>query len=574
MLNMMNNREWTDEQKYRIVEIDTQERKRGKNFMKRIKSRWEGEYPASRRTAQNLVDNARRFRNEGWGSAIDLGNENGAAEQAQAAVTAGSERKSLEWTTDMKVLLVMLDEEERAKGRGFMKRVKERWDVKYPEYQSASWQKLRDNAARFKKEQEIKNLILVRRREEVQIAEVAAENNLEALDEIDPPLNNGEGEEEVIDVEEVDIQIDEDFSEEDKELKRYFQTELEKMNHCTTLHMESREKLPKVVLTAEIQDRANKILEMYLENVDTLPEIIDIVYAMGKAVGYATGVKPKDGVENRAGRADGGNRRERKLKADMRSLRKDIARAGNELHRRKQRRRATKKEKQILKELKTKMEKETTSQNLRAAKEVWLDKLRYKKVKLEKCVEKRWRKLDNLMFQRDQKNFFRTLEADDKKEGEMPEMEKFVEFWGGIWEHNKSTPNKPWMEEVKRELSEKALIITEFRITDENLRREVAKRKNWTAPGIDGIQNFWWKKFEPAQKALRRALGEIYENTAMIPEWWPSGRTVMPPKTKDLSDEKNYRPITCLNTSYKILTGLVAKYMREHTLENEIWDER
>ena len=534
---------------------DTQERKRGKNFMKRIKSRWEGEYPASRRTAQNLVDNARRFRNEGWGSAIDLENENGAAEQAQAAVTAGSERKSLEWTTDMKVLLVMLDEEERAKGRGFMKRVKERWDVKYPEYQSASWQKLRDNAARFKKEQEIKNLILVRRREEVQIAEVAAENNLEALDEIDPPWNNGEGEQEVIDVEEVDIQIDEDFSEEDKELKRYFQTELEKMNHCTTLHMESREKLPKVVLTAEIQDKANKILEMYLENVDTLPEIIDIVYAMGKAVGYATGVKPKDGVENRAGRADGGNRRERKLKADMRSLRKDIARAGNELHRRKQRRRATKKEKQILKELKTKMEKETTSRSLKAAKEVWLDKLRYKKVKLEKCVEKRRRKLDNLMFQLDQKNFFRTLEADDKKEGEMPEMEKFVEFWGGIWEHNKSTPNKPWMEEVKRELSEKALIITEFRITDENLMREVAKRKNWTAPGIDGIQNFWWKKFEPAQKALRRAFGEIYENTAMIPEWWPSGRTVMPPKTKDLSDEKNYRPITCLNTSYKILMG-------------------
>ncbi len=177
------------------------------------------------------------------------------------------------------------------------------------------------------------------------------------------------------------------------------------------------------------------------------------------------------------------------------------------------------------------------------------------------------------MFQLDQKNFFRTLEADDKKEGEMPEMEKFVEFWGGIWEHNKSTPNKPWMEEVKRELSEKALIITEFRITDENLMREVAKRKNWTAPGIDGIQNFWWKKFEPAQKALRRAFGEIYENTAMIPEWWPSGRTVMPPKTKDLSDEKNYRPITCLNTSYKILTGLVAKYMREHTLVNEIWDE-
>ena len=59
----------------------------------------------------------------------------------------------------------------------------------------------------------------------------------------------------------------------------------------------------------------------------------------------------------------------------------------------------------------------------------------------------------------------------------------------------------------------------------------------------------------------------------MIPEWWPSGRTFLLPKTKTISDEKNYHPITCLNTSYKILTDLVAKYMREHTTVNEIWDK-
>ena len=51
----------------------------------------------------------------------------------------------------MKIDLVTIDKEERARGKGFMKRVKERWDQKYPEYQQASWQKLRDNAAQFKK---------------------------------------------------------------------------------------------------------------------------------------------------------------------------------------------------------------------------------------------------------------------------------------------------------------------------------------------------------------------------------------------------------------------------------------
>ena len=53
-------------------------------------------------------------------------------------------RTSLEWATEMKIVLVTLDQEQRAKGRGFMKRVKDKWDAKYPEYQSASWQKLRD----------------------------------------------------------------------------------------------------------------------------------------------------------------------------------------------------------------------------------------------------------------------------------------------------------------------------------------------------------------------------------------------------------------------------------------------
>ena len=258
----------------------------------------------------------------------------------------------------------------------------------------------------------------------------------------------------------------------------------------------------------------------------------------------------------------------------MKRLRQDIARTGNELHRQKQRRKATKREKKIINQLLASMDgKEVTSGNLRAAKEQWLDKLRYKKVKLDKYVEKGNRKKDNIIFQKDQKSFSRTLEKVEKHEGEMPEMEKFVEFWGGIWEQNEPTPNMPWMEEVKAELSEKANIVSQFEITEEKLRKETSKRKNWTAPGIDGIQNYWWKKFTSAQKVLAKSFTSLYQDTSRIPEWWPSGRTVLLPKMKNLSDEKNYHPITCLNTSYKILTGLVAKYMREHALVNKIWDE-
>ena len=57
----MNKGEWMNKEKLKIVQINKEERQKGKNFMKRIKQRWDIEFPRKKRTMQNLVDNARRF---------------------------------------------------------------------------------------------------------------------------------------------------------------------------------------------------------------------------------------------------------------------------------------------------------------------------------------------------------------------------------------------------------------------------------------------------------------------------------------------------------------------------------
>ena len=44
------------------------------------------------------------------------------------------------------------------------------------------------------------------------------------------------------------------------------------------------------------------------------------------------------------------------------------------------------------------------------------------------------------------------------------------------------------------------------------------------------------------------------------------------PKADELSSETDYRPIPCLNTSYKIFTGMIGKYMKDHADRNNIWD--
>ena len=132
----------------------------------------------------------------------------------------------------------------------------------------------------------IKNLILVRRREGIQVAEVTIENNSEGAGNIvDPVVNNDEEEQVTVDVEVVEnvlINNDEELSKKDKELEQYLQLELENLNHLSLFHMEPSEKLPKVKMPDEMQERANKILHLYLPSADTISEITDIIHAMGK----------------------------------------------------------------------------------------------------------------------------------------------------------------------------------------------------------------------------------------------------------------------------------------------------
>ena len=67
------------------------------------------------------------------------------------------------------------------------------------------------------------------------------------------------------------------------------------------------------------------------------------------------------------------------------------------------------------------------------------------------------------------------------------------------WEKDNRTPEIPWMESVSKQLRDNITSVRKFNITVETLEKETKKRKTWTAPGIDGIKHFWWKKLKPAR---------------------------------------------------------------------------
>ena len=105
------------------------------------------------------------------------------------------------------------------------------------------------------------------------------------------------------------------------------------------------------------------------------------------------------------------------------------------------------------------------------------------------------------------------------------------------------------------------------------LQHILKKRKNWSAPGIDGIQNFWWKKLISTWRPLTNAMNCWIDRPELISTWITYEQTVLTPKSNELPDEKNYGLITCLNTSYKIFTGLLGKHMKDHVDRNEIWNK-
>ena len=96
------------------------------------------------------------------------------------------------------------------------------------------------------------------------------------------------------------------------------------------------------------------------------------------------------------------------------------------------------------------------------------------------------------------------------------------------------------------------------------------KSHKWKSPGVDKIPNFWLHTISSAHAKLASNLNVIMKEPNLTPKLLCHRATLFLAKNSETENPKNYRPITCLSTSYKLLTSVLTERAYMHMEENNI----
>lgn len=178
--------------------------------------------------------------------------------------------------------------------------------------------------------------------------------------------------------------------------------------------------------------------------------------------------------------------------------------------------------------------------------------------------------VQNKLFREDTKKFYSHLNKHQEITSEPPSQHSVETFWREILEDDAQHNSKAtWIREEEGSFQRvKPQEWSELGTND--VLKAIKKAQNWKAPGPDKLQNFWIKSFSALHKDLARAMNEVMRKPTTIPKWLTSGTTYLIHKGKDPKSPKNYRPITCLPTMYKLLTATVSEKLYDHLMANKI----
>lgn len=174
----------------------------------------------------------------------------------------------------------------------------------------------------------------------------------------------------------------------------------------------------------------------------------------------------------------------------------------------------------------------------------------------------------NNFYEFNRKLFYRKLHGGEKLPGTQSD-EDMAGFWNKVW-RKRSVDNTDKYPEII--LPKPLLFESNTGIIDleGKLKRIISFLPNWKTPGPDKVFNFFIKNCHALHKYVVALADEVINNPNLIPAWMFVGTTYLLPKTDFPGSPAEYRPITCMNNLYKVITKLVAQEMRDFVEANQI----
>ena len=207
-----------------------------------------------------------------------------------------------------------------------------------------------------------------------------------------------------------------------------------------------------------------------------------------------------------------------------------------------------------------KKHKVASEDQLTACKEDLKQALQSKVQRLRRYIKRSEQYKQNKRFRDDTKRFYMELGKKTIQIETPPDIAEVKKFWQNILEQEVKHNQDAQLQVNQMEWND---------ITIEELQVNMTRAANWKFPGLDKLPNFWIKQFKNLHKHMAIAYSVVINDPQQIPEWLVEGGTTnLLPKKEETRIPKNYRPIACLPTTFKILTSVIIDRLYNH-LENE-----
>ena len=309
-------------------------------------------------------------------------------------------------------------------------------------------------------------------------------------------------------------------------------------------------------------DVANKALQIICNELNPdLTCLNELLYSAGKILQEKCGMKLQK--KRRNTRGTNKPKWQLKIEKEIETLRREISLC-EELQKDKEIRSSN--AKKVVRKYKI-----VSKSQIPSIKEELKQKLQVKAQRLRRYEKRSKFFRQNKVFETDAKKFYREINKLSISVEKIPSEEEVQEYWSKIWRNEKSyNQTAAWLTDLERRTHNIRKQEWE-NITVEEISEALKKSHKWKSPGMDQIPNFWLDTLSSTHMQLAINFNNVMKDPTLAPKWFCQGITYLLPKSKDTENPKNYRPITCLSTLYKLLTSILAERTYKHMEQEDIF---